>query len=125
MPTENTSLRNFTPAGDCNTTDDTVIGKSSTYRRPILIVAGSLLGVLLLIAVAGQSDGQHSKSSAYEFAEGTSALTVYQLGSANLALNNNIFGLGAVSENDEGCSCDCCDCRGYVIGCLTRSDDCV
>jgi len=117
MPTENTSLKNITPAGDCNSTAGTVVGKSNTYQRPFLIVANSLLVVLVLIAVAGKSGGQHLKSSAYEFAEGTSALTDYHVDSTNLATIDNIFGFGAVSENDEGnCrNCFMCVCGGICV----------
>ena len=61
-----------------------------------MIVAGFLLAVLVLIAVVGQSCGHHLKSSAYEFAEGTSALANYQVDSANLVLTKDIFGLGVV-----------------------------
>mmetsp|Transcript_36478 Transcript_36478/g.41293 ORF Transcript_36478/g.41293 Transcript_36478/m.41293 type:complete len:123 (+) Transcript_36478:60-428(+) len=103
MPTENTSLKNTTPAGDSNTTNEMVIGKINTYQRTFLIVAGSLLALLVLIAVAGTSGGQHLQSSAHEAAEGAVVLADYRVESANLALTKDIFGLGAVSENDEGC----------------------
>eukprot|EP00751_Fragilariopsis_kerguelensis_P035118 CAMPEP_0170938576 /NCGR_PEP_ID=MMETSP0735-20130129/21296_1 /TAXON_ID=186038 /ORGANISM="Fragilariopsis kerguelensis, Strain L26-C5" /LENGTH=43 /DNA_ID= /DNA_START= /DNA_END= /DNA_ORIENTATION= len=43
MTNENTSLKNTTLAGDSNTTHGMVIGKSNTYQRTFLIVAGSLL----------------------------------------------------------------------------------
>mmetsp|Transcript_36600 Transcript_36600/g.41355 ORF Transcript_36600/g.41355 Transcript_36600/m.41355 type:complete len:105 (-) Transcript_36600:266-580(-) len=102
MSTENTSLKNTTPTGDSNTTNKMVIGKINTYQRTILIVAGSLLALLVLIAVAGTSGIQHLQSSTYEIAEGAVALKDYQGDSANLALTNDIFGLGAVSENDKG-----------------------
>jgi len=112
MSTENTSLKNTTPTGDSNTTHEMVIGKSNTYQRPFLIVAGSLLALLVWIAVAGTSGGQHLQSSAYEITEGAVALKDYQGESANLALTNDIFGLGAFSENDKSC-CDCnyCPCK--------------
>jgi len=51
--------------------------------------------------------------SVYEITEGAVALTDFQDDSANLALTKDIFGLGAVSENDEG---------EYITGCLTRND---
>ena len=102
MATENTSLKNTTPAGDSNTTNEMVIGKINTYQRTFLIVAGSLLALLVVIAVAGASGGQHLQSSAYEIAEGAMALTDYQVDSTNLALTKDIFGLGAVSEYDAG-----------------------
>ena len=102
MPTENTSLKNVTPAGDSNTTDGTVIRKSNTYQRPFLIVAGSLLAVLVLIAVTGQNGGQHLQSSAHEITEGVSALADYQVDTTNLAHNINIFAMGVFSANEEG-----------------------
>eukprot|EP00751_Fragilariopsis_kerguelensis_P028285 CAMPEP_0170868074 /NCGR_PEP_ID=MMETSP0734-20130129/23287_1 /TAXON_ID=186038 /ORGANISM="Fragilariopsis kerguelensis, Strain L26-C5" /LENGTH=52 /DNA_ID=CAMNT_0011245665 /DNA_START=83 /DNA_END=237 /DNA_ORIENTATION=- len=52
MPAENTSLKNTTLAGDSNTTAEMVTGKSNTLHRPFLIIAGSLLALLVLIAVA-------------------------------------------------------------------------
>mmetsp|Transcript_20950 Transcript_20950/g.23515 ORF Transcript_20950/g.23515 Transcript_20950/m.23515 type:complete len:120 (+) Transcript_20950:109-468(+) len=119
MSTENTSLKNVTPAGDSHTTDETVIGKSNPYQRPLLIVVSSLLALLVLIAVAGTSGIQHLQSSVYEITEGAVALQDYQGDSANLALTNDIFGLGAVSENEKRfcciycyaiCSCTCCTC---------------
>jgi len=116
MPTENTSLKNATPAGDSNTTNEMVIGKMNTYQQTFLIVAGSLLALLVLIAAADTSGGQHLQLSANEIAEGAVALADYQVDSANLALTKDIFGQGA-AENDEGCICS-----PYVIGCLSRSD---
>merc|ERR1712194_145872 len=97
--------KNVIPAGDSNTSNEMVIGKINTYQRTFLIVAGSLLALLVWIAVVGTSGGQHLQSSAYEIAEGAVALKDYQGDSPNLALTNDIFGLGAVSENDEG---NCC-----------------
>eukprot|EP00751_Fragilariopsis_kerguelensis_P005476 CAMPEP_0170805082 /NCGR_PEP_ID=MMETSP0733-20121128/31166_1 /TAXON_ID=186038 /ORGANISM="Fragilariopsis kerguelensis, Strain L26-C5" /LENGTH=162 /DNA_ID=CAMNT_0011159411 /DNA_START=2051 /DNA_END=2539 /DNA_ORIENTATION=+ len=69
MPTENTSLKNTTPAGDSNTTDDMVVLKNNIYQRTFLIVAGSLLALLVVIAVTGTTSGQHLQSSAHEIAE--------------------------------------------------------
>jgi len=66
MPTENTSLKNTTPAGDSSTTNEMVIGKVNTYQRTFLIVAGSLLALLVVIAVSGKSGGQYLQSSAQE-----------------------------------------------------------
>ena len=74
MPTENSSLKITAPDGDSTTTNEMVIGKSNTYQRTFLIVAGSLLALLVLIVVAGTSGGQHLQSSAYEIAEGAVAL---------------------------------------------------
>jgi len=103
MSTENTSLKNTTPAGDSTTSNKLIIGKINTYQRPLLIVAGSLLALLVLIAVAGKSGGQHLQSSAHENAKSAVALADYQQDSANSALTKDIFGLSAVSENDGGC----------------------
>merc|ERR1712194_517270 len=119
MPTENTFLKNTAPAEDSNTTNEMVMGKINNYQRTFLIVAGSLLALLVLIAVAGTSGIQYLQSSVYEITEGAVALKDYQDDSANLALTNDIFGLGAVSENDEGCDplglllclIICCPCR--------------
>ena len=46
--------------------------------------------------------GQHLQSSAHGIAEGAVALADSSVDSVNLALTKDIFGLGAVSENDEG-----------------------
>jgi len=116
MPTENTSLKNITPTGDSNTTHEMVIGKSNTYQRTLLIVAGSLLALLVLIAVVGTSGGQHLQSSAHETTNGAVALAEYQVNSANLAFTKDIFGMGAVSENDEGYS-GCINCPPDARGC--------
>jgi len=101
MSTENTSLKNVTLAGDFNLPNAMVIGKSNTYQRTFLIVAGSLLALLVLIAVAGTSGEQHLQSSAHEIAEGGVVLADYQVNSANLALTKDIFGLDSVSTNDD------------------------
>ena len=101
MPTENSSLKITAPDGDSTTTNEMVIGKSNTYQRTFLIVAGSLLALLVLIVVAGTSGGQHLQSSTHEMADGAVALADHQVDSANLALTKDIFGLGAVSENEE------------------------
>merc|ERR1712238_168951 len=107
MSTENTSLKNTAPAGDSTTTNEMVTGKSNTYQRTFLIVAGSLLALLVLIAVAGTSGGQHLTSSEAEIAQGgAGTLVEYQADTTDSALTQDIFGLGAVSENEEGC--DCC-----------------
>ena len=103
MPSENTSLKTVTPAGESCTTDETVIiGKINTYQRTFLIVAGSLLALLVLIAVTGTSGVQHLQSSVHKIAESAVVLTDYQVDPASLALTKDIFGLGAVTENDEG-----------------------
>jgi len=95
MSTENTSLKNTTPAGDSNTTNEMVIGKINTSQRTLLIVAGSLLALLVLVAVTGTSGGQHLQSSVNDIAEGAGALADYQEDSANFALITDIFGSGA------------------------------
>jgi len=105
MPTENTSLKITAPAGDSTTTNEMVIGKITTYQRTFLIVAGSLLALLVLIAVAGTSGGQLQQLSVHEI--GAMALADNQVDSANLALTEDIFGLGA---DNEGCcsGSSCC-----------------
>ena len=99
MLTENTSLKNTTPAGDSNITNKMVTGKINTYQRTFMIVAGSLLA---LIAVAGTRGGQHLQSSVHGIAESAVALADYQVDTANTALTKKFFGLGAASETDEG-----------------------
>eukprot|EP00751_Fragilariopsis_kerguelensis_P006248 CAMPEP_0170780366 /NCGR_PEP_ID=MMETSP0733-20121128/13549_1 /TAXON_ID=186038 /ORGANISM="Fragilariopsis kerguelensis, Strain L26-C5" /LENGTH=130 /DNA_ID=CAMNT_0011124177 /DNA_START=70 /DNA_END=462 /DNA_ORIENTATION=- len=116
MPTEITSLMNTTPAGDRNTSTEVVIEKTNTYQRTFLIAAGSLLAFLVLIAVAGTSGGQHLQSSTHEDAVGALVLADFKVDSANLALTENIFGLDAVSENDEGCPD--CDSKIPYVACL-------
>jgi len=137
MPTEYTSLKNTAPAGDSNTTNEIVVGKINTYQRTFLIVTGSLLALLVVIAVAGTNDGQHLQSSAYEIAEGAVALADYQVESVNLALTN-IFDLDAVTESsddysDEGCinlgipnGSYCCDgCNGICSKCCSSCMGCL
>jgi len=139
MPTENTSLKNTAPAGDSNTTNEMVIGKNNTYQRTFLIVAGSLLALLVVIAVADTSGGQHLQSSAHEIAEGVVALVDYQVDSAKLALTKDIFGLDAVSQNDKNATCEdskhlpytcdscyCCHRKscGFGVRCNPKSCDC-
>jgi len=119
MSTENTTLKNVIPAGASNATNEMVVGKSNTNQRSLLIVAGSVLALLVWIAVAGTSGGQHLQSSAHEIAKDAVALEDYQVDSANLALATDIFGMDAVSENEEFglfnpcdpgiCSPHCCD----------------
>jgi len=85
MPTENTSLKNVTPTEDSNTSNEMDIGKSNTYQRTFLIVAGSLLALLVVIAVSGKSGGQYLQSSAQE----------------QSPLTHDIFGVDVVSDNEE------------------------
>ena len=101
MPTENTSLKNVTPAGDSNTTHGMVIGKSNNYQRQFLIIAGSLLIYSILIAAAGKTSG-YSIVYTGSFAKSADAVLDYQVDTANSALTKDFFGLVAVSEKDEG-----------------------
>merc|ERR1712238_230620 len=101
MPTENTSLKITAPAGDSYTTYKMVIWKINAYQRTLLIVAGSLLALLVLIAVAGPKGGHHLQSSANDIAKDAVTLVDFSADSTNLALTKDIFGLGAVAENDE------------------------
>mmetsp|Transcript_34918 Transcript_34918/g.40125 ORF Transcript_34918/g.40125 Transcript_34918/m.40125 type:complete len:158 (+) Transcript_34918:103-576(+) len=102
MSTENTSLKNITPTGDSNTTYEIVIGKINTYQRTFLIVAGSLLALLVVIAVTGTTSGQHLQSSVNGIAEGVVALADYQIDSANLALTKDNFNGFKISEEGNG-----------------------
>ena len=61
MSTENTSLKIVSQAVDSNISDDMVVGENSTYQRQFVIVAGSLLTLLVLLALADKSGGQHLK----------------------------------------------------------------
>merc|ERR1712238_333885 len=104
--------------------NEMVIGKIKTYQQSFLIVAGSLLALLVLIAVTGTSGGQHLQSSANEIAEDAVALADYQADSAISALTKDIFGLNSVSENDEGLCCRCHRgvwCRCGYCGCDKNS----
>jgi len=132
MPTESTSLNNVTLAGDSHTTDEMVVGISKIYQRPFLIVAGSLLTVLLWLAVTGKSGGQHSKLSAHEFDKAASVLADYQADTANSALVKDIFGIEiedgswCPSWRCSNCSCDsppCHECKscGKVCTCVTHN----
>merc|ERR1712238_249866 len=98
-----------------------VIGKINTYQRTFLIVAGSLLALLVLIEVAGTSGGQHLQSSAHEITERAVELADYQVDTTHSALTKDIFGLGAVSENNEGSYAPCIICCGdrNWAGCCT------
>jgi len=136
MPTENTSLKNTTPAGDSNTTNEIVIMKINTYQRSFLIVAGSLLASLAVIAVTGTSGGQHLQSSAHEITERAVALADYQVVSANLALTKDIFGLDAVDGRPRRPACshhsacthlegDCCPTTsGVRLSCCNGTGPC-
>ena len=101
MPTENTSLKNTTLAGDSNTTNEMVIGKINTYQRTVPIVAASLLALFVFIAVADTSGGQHLQSSVNDIVKSANAIADYQVYTFNLALEMNILSMGAVSVNAE------------------------
>ena len=103
MNTETYQNKNITTAGDSDSkTDGMNMGKNNTYQRPFFIVASSLLALLVLVALVGASGGQHLQSSEYEITKGAVALADYQVDSSNLALTNDIFSLGALSQNDVG-----------------------
>ena len=89
-------MKNFTPAEDSTTTHEVIIGKSNTYQHPLLIVAGSLLVLLVWIAVTGKSGGQHFKSSVQEIPEGGGALADYQADTANFSLAKDICSVNTV-----------------------------
>jgi len=117
MNAETYQNKKVTPAGESNTTHGLVIGKSKTFQRPLVIVAGSLLTLLVLIVVTGTSGGQHLQSSTQMIAQEEVALRDYQLDSATLALTQDIFGVANASEDEpEGFCCP------YDINCLTRSE---
>jgi len=126
MPTEKTSFQNTTPAGDSSTTNEMVIGKINTYQRTFLIVAGSLLTLLVLIAVADTRRGQHLQSSANEIADGAVALAEYQVDTANSALEMDIFGMSANSGNEKWCGflSDKCSCGGTCLPRCSYNPDC-
>jgi len=123
MPTENTSLKNTAPAGDSNTSNEMVIGKINTYHRIFLIVAGSLLALFALIAVAGTSSGQHLQSSTHEIAKDAVALADYQVDSANLALTKDVFGLDVIAEKYVAHWLDARDRRACRF-CINKCDQC-
>jgi len=98
MHTENTSLKNTIPAGESNTNTEMVIGKINTYQRTFLIVAGSLLALLVLVAVAGINGDHHLQLSAHKIAEGVVSLVDFQVDSANLAFTKDISNGFKLSE---------------------------
>jgi len=87
--------KNITPAGDSNTSDDSVIVKGkNTYQSRFLIVAGSLLALLVVIAIAGPSGGQYLKSSIPDvMVEGTGALSNTE--KTCTSLGNDMYDNGA------------------------------
>jgi len=99
--------KNITPIVDSNTSDEMVIAKgNNTYQQhPFLIVAGSLLALLVFVAITGPSGGQYLKSSTPDdMAQGTGALAGYEVDTAIAAHSLDIFGLNDVSENEGGCT---------------------
>jgi len=63
MPTEITKLKNTTPAGDYDSTDELIIGKNNIYQLRFLVVAGSLLALLVLTVIAGNNGGRYLDSA--------------------------------------------------------------
>jgi len=113
MNAETYQNKKITTAGDSNSkTDGIIIGKSIAYQCPFFIVAGSLLALVLVVLV-GKHDDQHFKSTTKEIAEGASALVDYQVDTTYLALTEDIFGLGAVSDSDKGSCWGYCVCEGH------------
>ena len=94
--------KKVTTAVDSNSkTDGMNIGNSNTYQSHFLIAAGSVLTLLVLIALAGKGGVQQLSSIAYEMDDGTGALADYQVVTTNLARTEDIFGMHAVSENED------------------------
>ena len=101
--TENTHLKNDTPAsGDSNPSVEIGIFNGHTYQRPFVIVAGSLLTLLVWIAVSGKSGGHQLTPSAFEIVEDADALANYQVDTAQSVLIKDIFGVDTVSKNEGG-----------------------
>merc|ERR1712161_162027 len=63
------------------------------------------MGLLVLIAVVGTSDGQHLQSSVLEITERAVELTDYQVDTTHSAFTKDIFGFVAVSENEGDAVC--------------------
>jgi len=113
MNSETYQNKKVITAGDSNSkSEDMDTGKSSIYQRPFLIVAGSLLASLALVAVTGKSVGHHFKLFANEIPEGAGALANNQVDTTNLALAQDIFGITAIFKNEDGLGCNhkkhCC-----------------
>ena len=99
---ENTYLKNVTPAAeDSNPIVEMGMVQGTTYQRSLLIGAGFLLTLLVWIAVSG-SGGHQLTPSVYEIVEGADTLANYQVDTAQSVLIKDIFGVDAVSKNDEG-----------------------
>ena len=101
--TETTHFKNISPAaGDSNPSGEIGIMEGNTYQRPVLIVAGSLLTLLVWIAMAGKSSDHQLTPSVYEIAEGADTVKNYQGNTAQSVFIKDIFGVDAVSKNEEG-----------------------
>jgi len=148
MPTEHTSLKNTTPAGDSNTNHEIVVGKSNTYQSTFLIVAGSLLAFLVLIAGTGTSGGGQDFESivAYKTDTGVGGGGVEAVDSIAVpatttspdsALNMDIFGIAANSDTSgcvgkyhvcagggRGNCCNGLECDGPLFGTCQTSASC-
>jgi len=131
--------KNITPAGDSNTSDDSVIVKGkNTYQSRFLIVAGSLLALLVVIAIAGPSGGQYLKSSIPDvMVEGTGALSYNEMACTHV--NEDMYDNGArvklnccphSKEVKEVCDVgtpeqhDCWKCRAAPCHKCTNGDMC-
>jgi len=94
MTAENTPLKNIITAGDSNPkTDEMNVGKGNTNQHPFFIIAGSLLALLVLIAVVSKSGSQLLQSSAYKIEE----LPKYRKSGSQL-LNDEGVGAGALAD---------------------------
>jgi len=112
--TENTHLKNVIPAAeDSNPSVEMGMVQGTTYQRPLLIGTGSLLTLLVWIAIAGKSGGHQLTPSAYEMSEGADTLANYQVDTAQSVLIKDIFGVDTVTKNEEA-GCQCCP---QVDGC--------
>ena len=91
LSTENTHLKNITPAAE-DSNPSVEIGHVTTYQRPLLIGAGSLIALLVWIAVSGKSGGHQLTPSAFEIVEDADTLANYQVDTAQSVLIKDIFG---------------------------------
>jgi len=66
MPTENTSLKIVTPAGDSKSAPKKIIEERSIYQHPFFIIASSLLTLLVLVAVTNQNGDQYLTTAEYQ-----------------------------------------------------------
>jgi len=131
MTAENTPLKNIITAGDSNPkTDEMNVGKGNTNQHPFFIIAGSLLALLVLIAVVSKSGSQLLQSSAYKIEEWPK----YRKSGSQL-LNDEGVGAGALADYQADTSnsalfpnCSIGDCKSAIIAacmffsCFTRND---